>query len=83
MAALQHQKIGEIFVKHFFQILDAIFSYYGVFLTHVQKANIIAFIKTTFPVKNTPFTFLLYPALFNDYLCPNFQTSQLFYFLGS
>ena len=44
------KKIGEIFAKHFFQTLDAIFSYKRVFFTNVQKANIIAFTKTNFLV---------------------------------
>ena len=62
------QKRAEIFAKSFFQTLDAIFSYKGVFFINVQKANIKAFIKTIFltpslSVKNTPFTFLLFPLL--------------------
>ena len=38
-------KKGEIFVKQFFQTLEAIFSYKRMFFTNVQKANIIAFIE--------------------------------------
>ena len=63
------KKIGEIFVKLFFQTLDAIFSYKRVFFTNVQEANIIAFTKTNFlapilSVKNTLFTFFsFFPSL--------------------
>ena len=59
------QKRAEIFAKYFFQTLDAIFSYKGVFFINVQKTNIIAFIKTNFltpilSVKNTPFRFFVF-----------------------
>ena len=59
------QKRAEIFAKSFFQTLDAIFSYKGVFFINVLKTNIIAFIKTNFltpilSVKNTPFRFFCF-----------------------
>ena len=59
------QKRAEIFAKSFFQTLDAIFSYKGVFFINVLKTNIIAFIKTNFltpilSVKNTPFRFFVF-----------------------
>ena len=75
------KKLGEIFVKLFFQTLDAIFSYKRVFFTNVQKANIIAFIKknydTHFVCENTPFTFLVFsplcmPRFVKTFSSPNF-----------
>ena len=59
------KKWVEIFVESFFQTLDAIFSYKGVFFINVQKTNILAFIKTNFltpllSVKNTPFGFFVF-----------------------
>ena len=75
------KKIGEIFVKHFFQTLDAIFSYKRVFFTNVQKANIIAFSNTIFlapilSVKNTLFTFFLFFPLCMHRFVKTFSSSN-------
>ena len=82
LATPQHLKNRWDICKIFFQTLDAIFSYKRVFFTNVQKANIVAFIKTNFlvpilSVKNTLFTFFAFsplcmPTFFKTFSSSNF-----------